>query len=61
MRTLHERHIIQAVPHRKIRLDRSLRKTVPRTYQLTVIAAVDAVSDQRAQLDRDATLSSMVR
>ena len=29
---LRERHVIQPVPHRKIRLDRSLRKAIPRAY-----------------------------
>ena len=42
------------MPHRKIRLDGGLRKTIPRAHQLAVVAAVDAIAYQRAQLDRDA-------
>ena len=30
-----------------------LRKTVPRAAELAVIAAVDAIADQRPQFDRD--------
>src|SRR6266481_331547 len=47
-----QRYIIQPVSHGKIRLDAGLRKAVPRTHQLTIVATVDAVTDQRAQLNR---------
>ena len=33
-----------------------LRKLVPRAYELAVVAAVDAVADGGAQLDRDAAV-----
>src|SRR4030067_394096 len=52
----HQRHIIQAVPYREIRLAGGLRKAVPRARQLTVVAAVDPVADQRAQIYRDTAL-----
>src|SRR3990172_5332157 len=39
-----------------MRLECGLRKDSPRAHQLTVVAAVDAVADQRAQFNRDATL-----
>src|ERR1039457_1312239 len=51
---LRERHIIQPVPHCKIRLDCGLRKTIPWARQLAVVATVDAIADQRTQLDRNA-------
>src|SRR5882724_13654510 len=49
-----QRHIIQPVPHGKIRLDTGLRKAVPRAHQLTIVATIDAVADQWAQLNRHA-------
>src|SRR5512135_1368580 len=44
------------MPHGKIRLDGLVGETVPRTDQLAVVAAIDAVADERAQLDGDAAL-----
>ncbi len=37
---------------------RGLRKLVPRTYELTIVAAIHAVADQRTHLDRNAALQA---
>ena len=52
---LDERRVVEAVAHRgEIRLGRRLREAVPRAHELAVVAAIDAVADQRAQLLGDA-------
>src|SRR5262245_25522214 len=45
----HEIGVVQSVPHIEIRLARDLRKAIPRTDQLAIVAAVDAIADQRTQ------------
>ena len=41
---------VERVTHLEIRMARRLRKLVPRTHELAVVAAVDAVAEGRAQL-----------
>ena len=49
-----ELRIVEAVTHfPQVGVRSSLRELVPRAGQLAVIAAVDAVADQRSQLLRD--------
>src|SRR5687767_15561317 len=48
--------MVQAIPHRKIRFPRDLRKPVPRADDLAIVAAVHPVTDQRPQLLRDGGL-----
>src|SRR5512140_2947566 len=50
---LGELYVVETVTHREIRLDAYLRKLVPRARQLAIVAAVDAIADQRAQLQRN--------
>src|SRR5579859_3158483 len=58
---LDQRRTVEAVAHQEIRLGRRLRKSVPRTDELAIVAAVDAVADQRTQLLGIALLCSIVR
>src|SRR5579864_8000549 len=53
---LSERRGIELVPHLEVRMRRSAGELVPGTYELTVIAAEDAVADRRPQLHRDRAL-----
>src|SRR6185295_18738007 len=48
--------LVQAIADTEVRLVRKLRVFVPGTRELAVVAAVDAVADQRAKLDRDRAL-----
>src|SRR5438270_12977635 len=50
------RRAIEAVPRREILLGRGLCEAVPRAHELTVVAAIDAVANQRTQLFRDGAL-----
>jgi len=43
--------IVETVAHGEIRLDGLVRKTVPRADQLAIVAAVDAVANERTQFD----------
>ncbi len=52
----HQRGIVQAVAHRKIRLRARLGIAVPRADKLAVVTAVDAVADQRTQRFGNAAL-----
>src|SRR5260221_2157355 len=47
---------VEAVAHLEIGLGARLCEAVPRAYQLAVVAAIDAVADQRPQLLRDGAL-----
>ena len=47
---LDEVGVVEAVAHREVGLRRSLRVLVPRTDELAIVAAVDAIADQRAQV-----------
>src|SRR5213075_953260 len=53
---LDQRRAIQAVAHLEVRLGRLLRKSVPRADDLAIVAAVDAVADEWAQLFRNRAL-----
>src|SRR3974377_1092636 len=50
---LGERRGIQVMTHLEIRVAGGARELVPRTHQLAVIAAEDAIADPLAQLHRD--------
>ena len=50
---LDERDVVETVAHREIRLGARLREFVPRADQLAIVAAVDAIADQRAQFQRN--------
>ena len=52
---LDELRVVQAVPHRKVLLGGGTRKLVPRADQLAVVAAVDAIADRAAKLQRNRT------
>ena len=45
--------VVQPVPHLEVGQRAHARELVPRTGKLAVVAAVDAVADQRPQLGRD--------
>ena len=47
---LNQRSRVEAMTHRKIRIAR-LRRIIPRATQLAVVAAIDAITDQRSQGD----------
>ena len=49
-----ERCRVEPVARLEIRLDGFLRELVPRAHELAIVAAVDAVADQRAQFDGNA-------
>src|SRR5450830_875398 len=53
---LNQRGAAEAVARIEVGQGRGLCELVPRTIQLTVVAAIDAVADQAAQLHRDAAL-----
>src|SRR5882724_9029380 len=53
---LDQRCLVEAVTDLEIGLGRRLRKSVPRADELAIVAAVDAVADQRAQLFGDRAL-----
>src|SRR3954471_17710680 len=48
-----QRRLVEAIADLEIRLGRGLRESVPRADELAIVAAVDAVADQRAQLFRN--------
>src|SRR5207248_2613944 len=50
---LRQRCGIQAMAHLEIRVRGRARELVPRTHELAVVAAVDAIADRPAQLDRN--------
>src|SRR6516164_4336175 len=50
---LRQRRAVEVVAHLEIRVRRRTCELVPRTHELTVIAAEDAVADERAELHRD--------
>src|SRR3990172_12408482 len=43
----HQSDGVAAVAHREIRLGAHLGEFVPRAYELAIVAAVDAIADQR--------------
>src|SRR3546814_15668093 len=51
---LRQRGLVQVVARPEVRFVRGLRELVPRAHQLAVVAAADAVADQRPQLFVDA-------
>src|SRR3546814_20642650 len=51
---LRQRGLVQVVARPEVRFVRGLRELVPRAHQLAVVAAEDAVADQRPQLFVDA-------
>src|SRR5690349_318157 len=53
---LDQRRAIQAIAHLEVFFRRWLRKAVPRADELAIVAAVDAVADERAQLFRNRAL-----
>src|SRR6185295_18480580 len=53
---LYQRGAIEAVPHLEVRLVARLGKAVPGAGELAIVAAVDPVADERAQLDRNGSL-----
>src|SRR3954468_6181059 len=53
---LDQRRLVEAIADLEIRLGRGLRESVPRADELTIVAAVDAVPDQRTQLFRNRAL-----
>src|SRR5262245_6082887 len=53
---LHERCAVEAVARLEVLLAARPSEAVPRTDELAVVAAVDAVADERAQLLRDRAL-----
>src|SRR5262249_58437737 len=53
---LREFFCIEVVPHLEVGVRRGAGKLVPRAYELTVIAAEDAVADRWAQLHGDRTV-----
>src|SRR5271170_5950099 len=57
-----ELRVIESVPSREILFRCGARKLVPRTYQLAIIAAVDAIADGAAKLNgnRSAELNGQV-
>src|SRR5260364_484366 len=48
--------VVQAIAHVKVIASRHLRKFIPRTDELTIIAAVDAIADERTQREWDASV-----
>src|SRR5438046_1261933 len=50
---LRQRRRIQAMAHLEIRVRGRARELVPRTHQLAVVTAVDAIADRLAQLNRN--------
>src|SRR5688500_7391006 len=44
-----KRRTVQPVTHREVGLARRCRKAIPRARELAVVAAIDAVTDERAQ------------
>ena len=50
---INETGVIQSVPDCEVLLCRGAREFVPRTDQLTIIAAIDAVADGRAKFFGD--------
>src|SRR6185503_4847749 len=53
---LDQRGAVQAVARLEVLLAGRLREAIPRAHQLAVVAAVDPVADERAQLLRDRAL-----
>src|SRR6185295_16215271 len=53
---LDEARVVEPVPDREVRLGARLRELVPRADELAVVAAVDPVPHQRAQVLRDRAL-----
>src|SRR4051812_43516831 len=53
---LDQRRLVEAVADLEIRLGRGLRESVPWAHELAIVAAVDAIADQRAQLFRNRAL-----
>jgi hypothetical protein len=49
-----QRRAVESVSHGEIGFSRGLRETVPGAHELAVVAAVDAVADQRPERLRDA-------
>src|SRR5271154_2805525 len=43
--------VIESVPYREVFCGSGARKLVPRTYQLAIVTAVDAIADRAAKLD----------
>jgi len=53
---IHQLRTVEPVPHATVRQRGGLREAVPRARQLAVVAAVDAVAQQGAQIQRDTAL-----
>src|SRR5258708_33515328 len=60
---LDERGAVEAIAHLEIRFGGRLSEAIPRADELAIVAAVDAVADQRTQLlgDRALQLDREVR
>ena len=50
---LDERRAIEAMPHGEVFLGGGAGELVPRTHQLAIVAAIDAIADGAAQLQRN--------
>src|SRR5262245_40220071 len=52
----HQRRTVQSIAHVEVSERRHLRVLVPRTYELAIVAAINAVADRTAQFLRNRAL-----